>query len=228
MKSSIPMFAPSSPATPSLARRRATTYACTRTFIRQHWVTSYIRASRANSRALATTARGHSARDFGSRGLRSLRVRGARIVGRAPHARRVDATSRLPPSPEGQRTASGVVPARYQDELPADMSVPHCLAADACRFADRVGWAADDTLTPEGRRVASPLRSATPPRDEFPGHLARWVDDELRRAGGTRIVPLLHAAAHSLGETENFWVRQCPGLIPLAARGKRGLRGNCE
>ena len=102
------------------------------------------------------------------------------------------------------------------DELPAGMSVADSLAADAWRFAERLGWIGADGLTDAGWRVATlgeegprRVRSALAPL------LTAAVEKQMRGEDAVLIVPLLRRGAQTLAETDNLWARECPGLVPI-------------
>ena len=102
------------------------------------------------------------------------------------------------------------------DELPAGMSVADGVAADAWRFAERLGWIGADGLPDAGCRVAT-LGEAGPQRvrSALPPLLAAAVEKQLIGEDAVPIVPLLRRGAQALAETDNLWARECPGLIPI-------------
>ena len=101
------------------------------------------------------------------------------------------------------------------DDLPAGMSISDVMAADAWRFAERMGFIDPGGLTEDGCQIAalSGLESSHR-RDELVSALAERVEDRLRGQGDAPILPLLQRAARNLAETTNLWARECPGLIP--------------
>ena len=101
------------------------------------------------------------------------------------------------------------------DELPAGLSVADSLAADAWRFAERMGFIDPVGLTEDGRQIAALSGLEAGHRhEELASALAERVEDRLRGQGNAPILPLLRRAARALAETTNFWARECPGLIP--------------
>ena len=102
------------------------------------------------------------------------------------------------------------------DELPQGMSIADSLAADAWRFADRVGWIGPDGLTDAGWRAAT-VGDVGPPsiRSALAPLLAAAIENQLRGENGVPIIPLLRRGAQTLAETDNLWARECPGLIPI-------------
>ena len=102
------------------------------------------------------------------------------------------------------------------DELPAGMSVADGVAADAWRFAERLGWIGADGLADAGWRVAT-LGEAGPPsiRPALEPLLAAAVERQLIGEDAVPIVPLLRRGARALAETDNLWARECPGLMPI-------------
>ena len=102
------------------------------------------------------------------------------------------------------------------DELPAGMSVADSIAADAWRFAQRMGFIDSDGLTDAGRKVAALVALDTERRRAaLAPVLADRVDERLLGQGNAPILPLLRRAAQSLTETTNLWARECPRLIPI-------------
>ena len=101
------------------------------------------------------------------------------------------------------------------DELPAGMSVADSIAADAWRFAQRMGFIDSDGLTDAGRKVAALEDLDTDHRKvELAPVLAGRVDERLLGEGDAPILPLLLQAARYLAETTNLWAQECPRLIP--------------
>ena len=102
------------------------------------------------------------------------------------------------------------------DELPAGMAVADGVAADAWRFAERLGWIGADGLTDAGWRVAT-LGEAGPPsiRSALAPLLTAAVEKQMRGEDAVLIVPLLRRGAQTLAETGNLWARECPGLVPI-------------
>ena len=100
------------------------------------------------------------------------------------------------------------------NELPAGMSVADSIAADAWRFAQRMGFIDSDGLTDAGRKVAALVEMHTEQRKAaLAPVLAGRVDDRLLGEGDAPILPLLLRAAQFLAETTNLWARECPQLI---------------
>ena len=101
------------------------------------------------------------------------------------------------------------------DDLPAGMSISDVMAADAWRFAERMGFIDPGGLSEDGRQIAALSGlDASRRRDELVSALAERVEDRLRGQGDAPILPLLQRAARNLAETTNLWARECPGLIP--------------
>ena len=101
------------------------------------------------------------------------------------------------------------------DELPAGTAPVDRIAADAWRFAERLGWIEAGRLTDDGGRVAAiSMRGKATVRDALAPVLATGVEALLQGENGTPIIPLLEQGARTLAETSNFWSRECPGLIP--------------
>ena len=101
------------------------------------------------------------------------------------------------------------------DELPAGTAPVDRIAADAWRFAERLGWIEAGRLTDDGGRVAAiSMRGKATVRDALAPVLATGVEALLQGENGAPIIPLLDQGAHTLAETSNFWARECPGLIP--------------
>ena len=96
------------------------------------------------------------------------------------------------------------------------MSVADSLAADAWRFAERLGWIGADGLTDAGWRVAT-LGGRGPPsiRSALAPLLAEAVEKQLSGEDAVPILPLLRRGAQALAETDNLWARECPGLMPI-------------
>ena len=89
-------------------------------------------------------------------------------------------------------------------------------AADAWRFAERMGLIGADSPTADGRSAAALGRLDRERRREaLAPLLAGRVDADLRGQAGISIVDLLRRAARSLAETGHVWARECPGLIPV-------------
>ena len=90
------------------------------------------------------------------------------------------------------------------------------VAADAWRFAERMGLIGACGATANGRDVAA-LAGLDRERRREPlaPLLAEGVDVDLRGRGGISVVDLLCRAARSLAETDHLWARECPGLIPV-------------
>ena len=92
------------------------------------------------------------------------------------------------------------------------------LAAEgAWRFAERMGFIASGRLTDSGHKVAAIMKL-----NPFAGYrtplapiLAESVQSALVGQGGLPIVPLLRRATQALAASENLWVRECPGLLPV-------------
>ena len=102
------------------------------------------------------------------------------------------------------------------DELSAGMSAADCMAADAWRFAERLGFIESSGPTADGRQVAA-LAELEPERrrETLVSVLAPRVERRLRGQGDLPIVDLLRRAAGALEKTTNLWARECPGLIPV-------------
>ena len=102
------------------------------------------------------------------------------------------------------------------DEFPAGMSAADCMAADAWRFAERMGLIESSGPTAAGRDVAALAETAPDRRREaLAAMLARRVERCLRGQGDVPILDLLRRAAGDLEKTTNLWARECPGLIPV-------------
>ena len=102
------------------------------------------------------------------------------------------------------------------DELPAGMSVADSIAADAWRFAQRMGFIDSEGLTDAGGGVAALEDLDTDRRKAaLAPVLADRVDERLLGQGDAPILPLLRRAAQSLTETTNLWARECPRLVPI-------------
>ena len=100
------------------------------------------------------------------------------------------------------------------DDLPTGMSISDFMAADAWRFAERMGFIDPGGLTEDGRQIAALSGlEASRRRDELVSALADRVEDRLCGQGDAPILPLLQRAARNLAETTNLWARECPGLI---------------
>ena len=102
------------------------------------------------------------------------------------------------------------------EQSPAGMSEAAVIAADAWRFAERIGWVGFEGVTDAGRRVAQGLVSSggETDRNALSATLSNAVEEHLRAEGVTPIIPLLQRAALALGQTTNLWGREVPGLIP--------------
>ena len=101
------------------------------------------------------------------------------------------------------------------DQLPSGLSVADRTAADAWRFAERMGFVDPSGMTADGREVAILAESGSQRRrDALAPMLAARVEARLRGQGGVPIVDLLRRAARDLAGTTNLWARECPGLVP--------------
>ena len=90
------------------------------------------------------------------------------------------------------------------------------VAADAWRFAERMGLLDVDGLTRTGREIASLAAQDMPRcREALVPILAQGVEKELRGRGGFDTLGLLCEAAGKLAETTNLWARVIPGLLPI-------------
>ena len=102
------------------------------------------------------------------------------------------------------------------DELPAGLSAADCAAADAWRFAERMGFVDPGGPTADGRETAALAEVNRERRREvLAPMLAERVERRLRGQGDTSIVDLLRRAAGRLETTTNLWARECPGLISV-------------
>lgn len=102
------------------------------------------------------------------------------------------------------------------DAVPDDQDEADRTAADAWRFAERMGLIGPDGPTADGRDVAALIGlDGERRRETLAPLLAGRVDAELRGQGGISIVDLLRRAARSLAETGHVWARECPGLVPV-------------
>ena len=102
------------------------------------------------------------------------------------------------------------------DAVPDDQDEADRTAADAWRFAERMGLIGPDGPTADGRGAAALARLDRERRREaLVPLLAARVDADLRGQGGISIVDLLRRAAQSLAETDHVWARECPGLVPV-------------
>ena len=102
------------------------------------------------------------------------------------------------------------------DDFPSGMSAGDCMAADAWRFAERMGFIDSNGPTADGRTVAALVETASDRRREaLASTLAPQVERCLRGQGDISIVDLLRRAAEDLEKTTNLWARECPGLIPV-------------
>ena len=102
------------------------------------------------------------------------------------------------------------------DELPAGMSSADRAAADAWRFAERIGLVDPGGPTADGRETAALAEMDREQRHEvLAPMLAERVERRLRGQGNVSIVDLLRRAAGRLEKTTNLWAHECPGLIPV-------------
>ena len=102
------------------------------------------------------------------------------------------------------------------DEFPGGRTVADSMAADAWRFAQRMGFIDSEGLTDAGGGVAAVVEMDTEQRKvDLAPVLAGRVDDRLLGEGDVPILPLLLRAAQSLAETTNLWARECPRLVPI-------------
>ena len=102
------------------------------------------------------------------------------------------------------------------DEFPAGMSAADCIAADAWRFAERMGLIGANGPMTDGRELAALAETAPDRRREtLASMIARRVERCLRGQDDVPIVDLLRRAAGALEKTTNLWARECPGLIPV-------------
>ena len=102
------------------------------------------------------------------------------------------------------------------DAVPDDQDEADRTAADAWRFAERMGLIGPDGPTADGRGAGALTRLGRERRREaLVPLLAARVDADLRGQGGISIVDLLRRAARSLAETGHVWARECPGLVPV-------------
>ena len=90
------------------------------------------------------------------------------------------------------------------------------VAADAWRFAERMGLIGACGATADGRDVAALAGLARERRRErLAPVLTEDVAADLGGRGGISVVDLMRRAARSLAETDHVWARECPGLIPV-------------
>ena len=100
------------------------------------------------------------------------------------------------------------------EEFPSGLSAADCTAADAWRFAERMGFIGPAGLTAAGFQVAAFAELDQHRRhDALVPLLAAGVETGLRGHGDVPIVELLRRAAEHLATTTNLWARECPGLI---------------
>ena len=79
-----------------------------------------------------------------------------------------------------------------------------------------MGFIKSASLTDTRRQVAGFAELDTAMRqDSLAPIFAEGVESALLGQGGAPILPLLHQAAQRLAESENLWVRECPGLLPI-------------
>ena len=101
------------------------------------------------------------------------------------------------------------------DEFPLGMSAADCTAADAWRFAERLGLIGPSGPTVGGFQITALAEMESGRRrDALAPLLAARVEAWLRGQGDVPIVDLLRHAARDLAKTKNLWARECPGLIP--------------
>ena len=101
------------------------------------------------------------------------------------------------------------------DELPDGMTVADSMAADAKRFAQRMGFIDADGLTDAGREIVALVAlEAEQRKAALSPVLADRVDDRLLGEEDAPLLPPLLRAVQSLAETTNLWARECPRLIP--------------
>ena len=102
------------------------------------------------------------------------------------------------------------------DDYPVIQSEATLAAEGAWRFAESMVFIASGSLTDTGRQVAefAGLDSAGR-RKALATMLAESVESALVGQGGAPILPLFRQAAQRLAESENLWVRECPGLLPI-------------
>ena len=101
------------------------------------------------------------------------------------------------------------------DEFPSGMSAADCTAADAWRFAERLGLIGPSGPTVGGLQITALAEMESGRRrDALAPLLAARVEAWLRGQGDVPIVDLLRRAARDLAKTKNLWARECPGLIP--------------
>ena len=101
------------------------------------------------------------------------------------------------------------------DEFPGGQSAAECTAADAWRFAERMGFIGPAGPTAAGLHVAAFAELDRHRRqDALAPLLATRVATRLRGHGDVPIVDLLRQAAQKLAETTNLWAREWPGLMP--------------
>ena len=80
------------------------------------------------------------------------------------------------------------------DDLPAGMSISGFMAADAWRFAERMGFIEPGGLTEDGRQIAALSGlEASRRQDELVSALAERVEDRLRGQGEVPILPYYSA-----------------------------------
>ena len=102
------------------------------------------------------------------------------------------------------------------DAVPDDQDEADRTAADAWRFAERMGLiGAGGPIGDGGGAAALAGLDRKRRREVLAPLLAERVDADLRGRGGISIVDLLCRAAQSLAETSHVWARECPGLIPV-------------
>ena len=102
------------------------------------------------------------------------------------------------------------------DDHPVAQPESTLAAEGAWRLAEYMGFITAGALMDTGRQVAefAGLDAAT--RQELLAPiLAAAVEGALVGQGGAPILPLLRQAAQTLAESENLWVRECPGLLPV-------------
>ena len=102
------------------------------------------------------------------------------------------------------------------DEFPAGLCAADRMAADAWRFAERMGFVDAGGPTEDGREVAALAQVLRCRRREvLASMLAPRLAERLGGHGGVSVVDLLRRAADHLEKTTNLWARECPGLIPV-------------
>ena len=102
------------------------------------------------------------------------------------------------------------------DDYPVIQPKATLAAEGAWRLAEYIGFIAAGRLTENGRKVARLAGLDAVSRHEALGPiLAEGVESALVGQGGEPIIRLLRQAAQTLAESQNLWVRECRGLLPV-------------